>query len=148
MNASDIMTTDVQTLPPDCTIGEAVGRFGETKFQAFPIVDGKGALVGTVNIWRVLRNVIPPYIVSGDLPDVRFAPDLELLHERLGTLRSQSVTTIMNKNPPAVSPDCSVLECAALMVNAPKTIHLLPVVDDSKQLLGVVTPWDLIKEIA
>jgi CBS-domain-containing membrane protein len=38
MNARDIMTTNVQTLPPDCTIGEAVGRFGETKFQAFPIV--------------------------------------------------------------------------------------------------------------
>jgi CBS domain-containing protein len=148
MNARDIMTTNVQTLPPDCTIGEAVGRFGETKFQAFPIVDGKGALVGTVNIWRVLRNVIPPYIVSGDLPDVRFAPDLELLHERLGTLRSQPVTNIMNKNPPAVPPDCSVLECAALMVNAPKTIHLLPVLDNSKQLLGIVTPWDLIKEIA
>ncbi|MCH8041918.1 MAG: CBS domain-containing protein, partial [Nitrospinae bacterium] len=31
---------------------------------------------------------------------------------------------------------------------APKTIHLLPVVEASRRLLGIVTPWDLIKEIA
>jgi CBS domain containing-hemolysin-like protein len=34
------------------------------------------------------------------------------------------------------------------MLNAPKTIHLLPVVDESGRFLGVVAPLDLIKEIA
>ena len=148
MNARDIMTTNIVTLPPDCTIGEAVRRFGETKFQAFPVIDAAGSFLGTLNIWRVLRHVMPRYILSGDLPDVRFAPDLELLHERLATLRNEPVTTIMNTNPPIVRPEHSVLECAALMVNAPKTIHLLPVVEESGRLLGLVSPWDLIKEIA
>ena len=148
MNAREIMTTDILTLPPECSIREAVGKSRETKFQAFPVVDDTGILLGTLNIGRVLRQVMPPYILSGDLPSVPFAPDLDLLHERLATLGAQPVTAIMNTTPPVVRPDSSVLECAALMVNAPKTIHLLPVVEASRRLLGIVTPWDLIKEIA
>jgi len=147
MKASEIMTTHVVRLSPDCTIGEAVRRFEETNFQSFPIVDEKGILIGTLNIWRILRKVIPPYIASGQLTSVRFAPELEILHERLGLLRSKPVTTIMNKNPPVIRSDCSVLECATVMVNAPKKIHVLPVVDEHMKLLGIVTPFDLIKEI-
>lgn len=147
MRASEIMTTDVVRLPPECTIGEAVSRFEETGYQAFPIVEKNGVLIGTLNIWRILRKVIPPYIASGQLTNVRFAPDLEILHERLGKMRSRPVTTIMNKNPPVIRSDCSVLECATVMVNAPKKIHVLPVVDEHMKLLGIVTPFDLIKEI-
>jgi len=147
MRASEIMTTHVEKLTPECTIGEAVKRFEDTKFQAFPIVDKNDVLIGTLNIWRVLKKVIPTYIASGHLTNVSFAPDLEILHERLGHFRSKHVTTIMNKNPPIIRSDCSVLECATLMINAPKTIHVLPVVDEQMKLVGIVTPLDLIKEI-
>lgn len=148
MKARDIMTRDVITLPPDCPIGDAVRKFAEMKLQAFPVVDAEGNLLGMVNIWRLLRHVLPPYIVSGDLPDVRFAPDLNQLHERLASMRDQPVSAIMNREPPTVRPDHSVLECAALMLNTPKTVHLLPVVDESGRFLGVIAPLDLIKEIA
>jgi len=148
MKAHDIMTQDVVTLPPECPIGDTVRKFAEMKLQAFPVVDSKGKLLGTVNIWQLLYHVMPSYIVSGDLPDVRFAPDLNLLHERLASMRDQPVSAIMNRKPPTVRPDHSVLECAALMLNAPKTVHLLPVVDESGLFLGVVAPFDLIKEIA
>ena len=146
MKARDIMTTELVTLSPACTIGQAVRKFAETKLQAFPVVDEKGILEGTVNVWRLLRHVMPPYIVSGDLPDVRFAPDLSQLHERLAGMRDQTVTLIMNRTPPTVKPEHSVLECAALMLNTPKTVHVLPVVDDRGRLLGVIAPFDLIKE--
>jgi CBS-domain-containing membrane protein len=148
MKARDIMTRDVVTLSPEYSIGDTVRKFAEMKLQAFPVVDAIGNLLGTVNIWQLLRQVMPPYIVSGELPDVGFAPDLNLLHERLASMRDQPVSAIMNRKPPTVRPDHSVLECAALMLNAPKTVHLLPVVDKSGRLLGVVAPFDLIKEIA
>lgn len=146
MNARDIMTTTPLTLSPDCSVGEALRKLRDTKFQAFPVVDADGVLVGTLDIWRVLRHVLPPYIVSGDLPDVRFAPDLEQFHERLAKMRDDPVGIIMNRNPPLARPNDSVLECATLMLNVPKTIHLLPVVDESGRLLGVTAPWDLVKE--
>jgi CBS-domain-containing membrane protein len=147
MKARDIMTTAVETLTPDSTIGEAVRQFAATRRHAFPVVDATGKLVGTVNIWHVLMHVLPPYIVSGDLPDVRFAPDLNQLHERLASMRDQPVRVIMNREPPTVRPTHSVLECAALILNTPKTVHLLPVIDDAGHLLGVVAPFDVIKEI-
>ncbi len=146
MTARDIMTTNPFTLSPDCSVGQAIRKFRDTKFQAFPVVDADGVLVGTLNIWRVLRHVLPPYIVSGDLPDVRFAPDLERFHGRLAKMQDDPVSTIMNRTPPVAKPDDSVLGCATIMLNALKTVHLLPVVDESRHLLGIIAPWDLIKE--
>lgn len=147
MKARDIMSTAVETLMPDCTIGEAVRRFAATRRHAFPVVDATGKLLGTVNLWHLIGHVLPPYIVSGDLPDVRFAPDLNQIHDRLAGLRDQPVSAIMNREPPTVRPTHSVLECAALILNTPKTVHLLPVVDESGRLLGVVAPFDVIKEM-
>jgi CBS domain-containing protein len=106
-----------------------------------------GALLGLLNIWDILLKALPPYIISGDLPDVRFAPDLNQLHERLAALRTQAAADLIDRNPPQAKPGDSVLECAALMLHAPHRVHLLPVVDESGRLLGVIAPWDLIKEI-
>lgn len=47
-----------------------------------------------------------------------------------------------------VRPNYSILECAALMLNAPKMVHLLPIVDESERFLGITPPLNLIKEIA
>ncbi len=148
MTARDIMRPGTETLSPDCTVGEAVRRFGETKCDAFPVVDATGILVGTVNVWRVLRHVLPTYIVSGALTSVRFSPDLDLFHERLAAVRDEPVTVIMNRNPPQVRADQPVLECAAQLFHGQKTIHLLPVVDKSHRLVGTIVPFDLIKGIA
>jgi CBS domain-containing protein len=147
MKARDIMTIHVQTLAPDSQISDAVRLFQDTRFQAFPVVAADGTLLGLLNIWNILLKVLPPYIISGDLPDVRFAPDLNQLHERLAALRSQAAAELMDRSPPQAKPGESVLECAALMLHAPHRVHLLPVVDESGQLLGVIAPWDLIKEI-
>ncbi len=104
------MAWDVLTLPPECPICDAVRKFVEMKLQAFSVVNAKGNLFGMVNIWQLLRHVLPFYIVSGDVPDVRFVPDLNQLHERLASMRDQPVSAIMNREPPAVRSDYSILE--------------------------------------
>jgi CBS-domain-containing membrane protein len=146
MIARDIMVRQVQTLSPDCTIGEALRRFAEFRFQAFPIADGQQKLLGTLNFWQIIEQVMPPYM--GDLADVRFAPDLGQFHERLGELKHSPVMQVMNHHPPCVRPQDSVLACAALIMKTPKTVYLLPVVEDDRQLVGIVSAWDVIKEIA
>jgi CBS domain-containing protein len=55
---------------------------------------------------------------------------------------------VMNHEPPCVGPDDSVLSCAALIMQTPKAVNLLPVVEDGRRLVGVITAWDIIKEIA
>ncbi|MDT7041328.1 CBS domain-containing protein [Candidatus Nitronereus thalassa] len=148
MNARDIMTQEVRTLSPECTIGEAVRQFAQEKIQSFPIIDANRKLLGTLNLWKILEHVLPDYLLSGELREVGYAPDLKQIHERLVAAKHEAVSSLMTVNPPVVSPDDSVLACATLIMNTPKTVYLLPVVDTSQHLLGIIAPWDIIKEIA
>jgi CBS-domain-containing membrane protein len=145
MIARDIMARQIHTLSPEGTIGEALRRFAELRFQAFPIVDEHLRLLGTLNFWQIIEQVMPSYM--GDLPDVRFAPDLGRFHEGLEGLKHAPVTQVMNHNPPCVRPQDSVLACAAIIMKTPKTVYLLPVVEGDQQLVGIISPWDIIKEI-
>ncbi|HBP90901.1 MAG TPA: CBS domain-containing protein [Nitrospirales bacterium] len=148
MNARDIMIRQAHTIPPQCTIGEALRQMADLRLQAFPVVDEKKILLGTLNFWQILERAMPSYISQGDLPDVRFAPDLVQFHERLGELKPNRVTQVMNPHPPCVRPDDSVLACATLIMKTPKTVYLLPVVEGDRQLVGIISAWDVIKEIA
>ena len=148
MIARDIMVRHVHTLSPENTIGEALRRFADLKFQAFPVTDENQRLLGTLNFWQIIEKAMPSYITKGNLTDVRFAPDLTQLHERLEDLKPQPVTFVMNPHPPCVRSEDSVLACAALIMNTPKTVYLLPVVEGDRQLLGIISAWDIIKEIS
>lgn len=142
------MTTRMRTVSPDQPVGEVLRELGETHLQAFPVVDAEGKLCGLLSILTILRQVLPSYIVRGDLPDVRFAPDLNQVQDRLRALREKPVSAVMDRDPPSVRPETPLLECGALVLNARRMPHLLPVVEADGRLVGVVAPWDLIKEIS
>ena len=148
MNALDIMIRQAHTIPPQCTIGEALRQMSVLHLQAFPVVNEEKMLLGTLNFWQILEWAMPSYISQGDLSDVRFAPDLAQLHERLEELKPNPVTQVMNPHPPCVRPDDSVLACGALIMRTPKTVYILPVVEGDHQLVGIISAWDIIKEIA
>lgn len=147
MKARDVMTTEVRTLTPDCPVGEALRLFAETKLQAFPVVDAAGRLCGTVSALTVLQRALPPYVVSGDLPHVGFAPDLQQVRDRLADLKPRPVTAIMDREPATVRPETPLLECGALLLREVRTSFLLPVVDEAGRLVGVIAPWDLVKVV-
>jgi len=148
MIARDIMNRQVHTISPDCSIRDALKRMATLGSQEFPVVDRDQVLLGTLNYWQILERAMPSYIIKGDLSDVRFAPDFSRLHERPDDIKSKPVTFIMNHRPPCVGPDDSVLSCAALITQTSKTAYLLPVVETDRRLVGIITAWDSIKEIA
>lgn len=148
MIARDIMVGQIHTLSPESTIGEALRRFSELRFQAFPVIDGERRLLGTLNFWQILEKAMPGYITKDQLPDVRFAPDLSQFHQRLEELKSKPVSFVMNPHPSCVHPNDSVLACATLIMTAPRTVHLLPVVEEDRQLVGIISAWDILKGIA
>ena len=148
MIARDIMVLQVHTISPEYTIGAALRRFADLDCHAFPVLDDEKTLLGTLNFWQILEQAIPAYIINGDMPDIRFAPDLAQFHERLEDLKPKPVIQVMDPHPPTVSPDDSVLACAALIMKTPKTAYLLPVVEGNRRLVGIISAWDIIKEIA
>ena len=61
-------------------------------------------------------------------------------------LRENVVDELMETDVPTISIDTEIKEAAAMMIH--NEVTHLPVVDDDKVLLGIVTAWDLSKSIA
>lgn len=147
MIARDIMTSPVVSLSPKQTVGEAVQRLVAEGHHALPVVDEQGLLLGAVGFWQILERALPGYIRSGELRDVRFAPDPGQYHERLIALKPKPVSEFVDRDPPMVEIDESALECAALLLQSSQRLPLVCVVDKSRRLLGVITVSDLLKEL-
>ncbi|MBQ27271.1 MAG: hypothetical protein CMH81_03900 [Nitrospiraceae bacterium] len=147
MIVREIMTTDVRFVTGDMTIEDAVGMMRKAKVQTIPVVGPDGLFAGMFTVRMFLKKALPAYIRSGDLPDVRFAPDLPQFHETLNQMRTAAVSTVMDVNHPTVVAENSALECAALLINTKRRIRSVPVVNAANQLIGLVTGWDIIKNL-
>ncbi len=147
MIVREIMTTEVSFVTADTTIEDAIGLMRKQKVQTMPVVGSDRLFLGMFTVRLFLKKGLPAYIVSGDLPDVRFAPDLPKFRETLDQMRTAAVSTVMDAGHPTVVAENSVLECAALLVNPKQRIRSIPVVDAANHLIGIVTGWDIIKEV-
>ena len=147
MIVREIMTTEVIFVTVDTTIETAIGVMRGHKIQTMPVVASDQMFLGMFTVRLFLKKALPSYIVSGHLPDVRFAPDLPQFHEALNRMRTAAVSTVMDANHPTVVPENSVLECAALLINPDRRIRSVPVVDADGRLIGIVTGWDIVKEL-
>ena len=110
----DIMTRQVDTLPPDATVGDAVDRFRHGRHSAYPIVDDNGRCVGIV--------------ARGDLLGDP-AADTEPLLEHAST---DLVT---------VGPGDLAVEGLHRMIE--ESVDHIPVVDEDDVLVGICTRTDL-----
>ena len=147
MIVREIMTTEVSFVSGDTTIEDAIGIMRQKKVQTVPVLGSDRLFLGMFTVRLFLKKGLPGYIRSGDLPDVRFAPDLPKFRETLDHMRMAAVSTVMDADHPTVVAENSVLECAALLTNPKRRIRSIPVVDAGNHLIGIVTGWDIIKEI-
>lgn len=145
MNAANIMTTDVVTLKGSQTVQEALRIMGDKRIKQLPVVDEGGRVMGILTSRGLFKAILPRYITEGLLRDVRFAPDLPQLHQRLKELAQKDVSEIMDKDPVKVGPEVSVLEVATIFINAERLIESILVVDNEDRLLGIISPWDVCK---
>jgi CBS domain-containing protein len=64
------------------------------------------------------------------------------LHKALG----QTVGEVMSKNPITISPDKTLREAATIMHD--RSVHRLPVLDRTDQVIGILTRGDIIRAMA
>lgn len=112
---ADIMSTAVDTFPPDATVGEARRRFASGGHTAYPIVDD-GHVVGIVSRGDVLRD---DGADDGLLMDVA----------------AQDVITVRDDETAQT----------ALRVMVDEHVEHVPVVDGDGRLVGICTRTDLLK---
>ena len=90
-SVAEIMTTDVRTLRPGATLGDARACFAATGHGAYPLVDASGACVGIVTRGDLLRRAHDdddaPISAAATADPVTVAPGdlaLDALHRILG----------------------------------------------------------------
>lgn len=120
-----IMTSPVQTIPPDTPVLEAAKLMKEKGIERLPIADG-GKLLGIVTKDRVLRAA-PSNATSLSVHEINY------LYGKL------TVKEIMQKKVVTVSPDDTIE--TAVRLGQDNKIGCLPVVEDGK-IIGILTTND------
>lgn len=147
LQARDIMTTEVITVPPQMSVLELARLLAEKKINGVPVVDESGELVGVVTqsdlIDRARKFELPPVITILDAHFYLERPGTfkRNLEKMVGT----TVADLMTSPPITISPDLPVDEIASIMAH--KKVHTLPVVEEGK-LVGIIGKIDIIRALA
>jgi CBS domain-containing protein len=139
----EIMTEQVISLEPQDFIARAIEVMQTEECRHIPIIDEQGKFAGLVSDRDVLRNL--PY--AGKRPTS--AP--KRFREHLFAADSWTTNflipleSIMVRNVTHISPSCKIREAADILYK--KKISCLPVIDEEKNLRGILTVTDIIRDL-
>ncbi len=146
---SEIMARTVVVVRPKTRLDLAARLMRESHVAGLPVVDENEALVGLVSEDDLVRDldravgVASPRgildLVLGSAP-VKGASTLEVCRRRLAHGR---VEEVMQKEFPTAAPGDSIRKVARLLAGAGVT--RVPVLDERRELVGIVTNDDLAK---
>ena len=145
LTAKEIMTTDVRSVKPDSSIEELAKLFEETRYNALPVVDDDGLLVGVVSQNDLVERDKPLHIptVISIFDWVLYLESEKSFKEDVKRMAARTVGEIMSPPKATCSLDTTVGEIAERMSD--QKAHLVPVVDDAGKVLGVVARLDIIR---
>ena len=128
---SSWMTRDVITISPETTLPEAARLMADRNIRRLPVVEN-GRLAGIITYGDVRE--------AG--PSSANAVSVGEIQQRLSTL---AVSSIMTRNPVFIAYNATLGEAAQLMLQ--KSIGGLPVVDEKKNLVGIITESDIFRMV-
>jgi len=125
---ADLMSRKLLTVGEDDTIAHLLEKMDELRFRHLPVVEGT-KLVGLVT-QRDLLHASSSFLSEAH----------EQRDRLIGTVK---VGKIMQRNLVTATPGDSLAETARMMFEG--KLGCLPVVDDEKNLVGIVTDTDFIR---
>ena len=135
----DIMTEQVVSLERQDTMAKAMEAMQEGNFRHVPIVEKQKRLVGIVSDRDILRHL--PFHSS------QFKPETKVFRARLFDValsdpaKQQELHHVMKRDVIHVLPSCDFYDAVEMLYNM--KISCLPVTDEKKNLLGIVTVTDV-----
>ena len=147
MLAKSVMITDLTTAHVGEHVNEVLLRMRKKKLRMLPVLNDKKMVVGIVSTFSALGNVVPSYILSGDLDQVPYAPDIGLLKKHYDQVSSKKIEEVMDETPILVKDSESLLSIAAALTTFGKHEYAL-VVNDDKRLVGVISAGDILDRLS
>jgi CBS domain-containing protein len=140
----DRMTTNPKCLHPDTSVDEAIVTLMGWGVTGAPIVD--------INTSRKLLGVVSSYdflqkeaFEGALLPMEGSEQNVQTYANAAARICGQSCRDIMTTNPRTVSPKDTMRVAAELMSR--ERLHHLPVVDKEGNILGILTPADVMIDL-
>lgn len=146
MIAGNVMVTDVIAANVDETVDIVLERMRTSKLRMIPVLDNQGVIIGVISTFSVMEKIVPSYIVTGDLNQISYAPDIGILRRHYNEISELKVVDVMDNQPLLVGQDESLLSVAAAMISHVKHEYAV-VVDDSKHLLGIISAGDVLDRV-
>ncbi|MCA1645440.1 MAG: DUF190 domain-containing protein [Chloroflexi bacterium] len=136
----EVMTRDVVSVHPDTPVGEIVRLLLDRDFRAVPVVDAEGKLVGIItNKDLVERGGLSARV------ELLGALGGQALERELASsgARDRTAADIMTPDVSSVGADEPLERAAHLM--AEQRIKRLPVIDEEKRLVGILSRVDVLR---
>lgn len=130
MFVKEKMTIDVATVRPSDSISYAFQILKERSHSQLPVIDNSGKLIGLITE-KLLAEVSPSKATSLSVYEINYL------------LSKTKVQDVMKTEIFTTMPNILIEDAALLMIN--KDIGSLPVVDEAKKLVGIVTRLDIFK---
>jgi CBS domain-containing protein len=151
--AADIMQRDVVTVAPGETLRDALSLMTENHVTGLPVMDEKSLCIGLITATDIL-NYEQDHADEADEAEMlqHFNPDTQQWEsvpvsafglEEMGDVR---VEEVMTTELIYVDRDAPLKDVAKKMLNA--QIHRVLVMDESRQLYGIVSSFDFVRVMA
>jgi len=146
MLAENIMVTELTTAHIDDRVCDVLERMREAKLRMLPVLNGERVVVGVISTFSIMEHLVPNYIVSGDLNQIPYAPDMGILRRHYFEVIEKDLLSVMETKPLLVKRDESLLSTAAALTAFGKHEYAL-VVDEKKRLIGVISAGDILDRL-
>lgn len=142
MKVSDIMSTSIDSVRVNTSVEDVSRLIFGRGINGVPVCkDGK--LIGFITEKDILKKFYPTMHELAQ--DYVHASDFENMEGKVDEIFSLQAEDIMSKNPVSVTPDTPLLRAQSLMLV--KKVGRLPVVDEKKHLVGILTKGDVFRAI-
>lgn len=147
LTAKEIMTRDVRSVVLGTSIEDLARLFEETRYNALPVVDADGKLVGVVSQNDLVERDKPLHIptVISIFDWVLYLESEQKFIDDVKRMAARTVDEVYSTQVETCTPDTPVNDIAALM--STKKAYLIPVLDGDK-VVGVVARLDIIRSMS
>ena len=147
MLAEKIMVTDVVTALEDDLVSDVFKKMRASNHRMLPVIDANKCIVGVLSTFCVLEHVVPDYLISGDLKEISYAPDMGILSRHYQEIADQPIKNVMSKKPLCVNQSESILSVAAALSSFGRHEYAM-VINSEKHLLGIISAGDILDRLA
>jgi len=143
MIAENIMVTDLVTVHEDDLVAGVFDKMRNAKLRMLPVLDGNQHIVGVISTFCVMEHIVPEYVLSGDLKQISYAPDIGILRRQYDQIAGKKISEIMNKEPLIVHDSESLLSVAASLSSYGRHEYAM-VAGNDNIFLGVISAGDIL----